>query len=642
MVPSWPGSRVPFRGYQTLRLDLAKSYRNVSKISTDGDRWSPVTVLDLELLIEEQPGSDGRCFDLRLKARDPELDLNYRPVGSIQLRAEPGAFFRQHLAEIWKTRPTTNREWATFTDQLRAKGAYLSETILPSELRNRLSDLRGKARTLLVQSDDPWIPWELLRIPEEPGTDAADGPFLCEAFALTRWIRGIRQTLCLPLRNIAVVIPRDSGLPQAAGECGDMLALARGEARRVERIPARVADLLEAFNKGDYDGWHFTGHGFHRESTPDLSGIWLEDEEELTPVHLSGKAKRMGVSHPLVFLNACSTGKSGMSLTEMGGWVPHFLKAGAGVCLGALWPIDDGPARAFAREFYSAFTAGAPVAEAVLAARQAIRSDGNPTWLAYTVFAHPLAVCAPPLQGEFQAGLDTTGFLTPVAPVSPPVPVAKPPGLRKAWTASTGVALALLLVSMTGSLIERAHRNGAPGKAAPPAAEITGGRPVPQEASLTGAAQAADRKRKAPADPPAAVPETNRPTVPAPKPTSVATAAGIRFEVAAAPGVPKSTLTGALRRAAAPLDDLGTSGWTLYLEVEAPDVTTQNQDGLPMELCRLSAQGHARRQGNSLDLGPVHGANSQFDRKVACEEAAKALAEEAVHQLVSFLRKGAT
>jgi formylglycine-generating enzyme required for sulfatase activity len=399
-------------------------------------------VPDLELLVEEQPGSDGRSFDLRLKARDPDLDLNYRPVGSIRLRAEPGEFFRRQIAEIWKGRPQTAKEWASLADLLKVKGAFFADTILPPELKRRLSDLRGKARSLLIQSDDPWIPWEILCLPENPGGDDTDGPFLCEAFAMTRWLRAIRLTLFLPLTRLAVVIPRNSGLPQAEGEYEDLLALAAGEARRVERIPARLSELRQELRRGEHDGWHFTGHGIHRESAPDLSAIWLEDGDELTPVHLSGGARRMGGKRPLVFLNACSTGKSGMSLTEVGGWAPHFLRAGAGACIGTLWPIDDRPARAFARAFYSSFIAGATISESVLAARQAVRSEDNPTWLAYTVFAHPLALCALPVPlraSENNDGLATTrndhslaiGFESPAAMQAKAAPLARASKKRK-------------------------------------------------------------------------------------------------------------------------------------------------------------------------------------------------------------------
>lgn len=582
-------------------------------------------VPDLELIVQEQRGSGGQGFDLRLKARDPELDLNYRPCGAITLRTEPGEFFRQQLGEIWKGRPRKPGEWACFTELLKVKGAYLSETVLPSELRDRLSALRGKVRSLLIQSDDPWIPWEILCVPETPGGEAADGPFLCEAFALTRWLSGIRQTLPLPIQRIAVVVPRDSDLPQAEGEYEDLLALAESGARRVDRVPARLSDLQQAFWRGEHDGWHFTGHGSHREGSPDLSSLWLENDEELTPVHLSGKAKNLGLKRPLVFLNACSSGKSGQSLTDIGGWAPHFLRAGAGGCIGALWPIDDGPARAFAQAFYHFFIMGAPIAEAVYSARQAIRSEGNPTWLAYTVFAHPLAVCAPPTKRELPA--EPTGIGIAV----PPLAIAATlPRWPQAWAAA-GVVLLLLILA--AGYLTLADPEASPERVAEPPKK-------PASQPVSAAEPKPEQKPPAsPATPPPAVARSA--TVPMEN-LSGGTVQGISFRISAGSGFPKSVLSRALKDAAAPLAGMGISGWTLHLEADPPRISPQNQDGLSMETCRLTAYCQARRPGTSLDLGPVHAHNSQFDSEIACEGAAETLAKEAIHQFVSSLKKGAT
>jgi hypothetical protein len=337
---------------------------------------------ELILYVLGRPGGRRQLFDLRLTARDPELDLQERSFGTIGLATNPAEFFRQQLK-------------GDLTVQiLRARGAFFAEQLLPADLRKTLSALRGRIPTLQVVSDDPWIPWEILRLEESPESEVVDGPFLCEAFALTRWMPSIRQTSYLPLARIAAVVPRSSNLPQAEQEWTDLQALA-GDRRQIERIPARLRQIGEAFRQGVYDGWHFTGHGFFRGHAPDLSSIWLEEKEELTPVHLAGEAKRMGVKRPLVFLNACETGQSDLSLTDAGGWAPHFLRAGSGAFLGTLWPIRDSRSRDFARAFYAGFIGGLPLAEAVQAARRAVRSEEDPTWLAYTVFGHPLAACRP-------------------------------------------------------------------------------------------------------------------------------------------------------------------------------------------------------------------------------------------------------
>ncbi|HSN88050.1 MAG TPA: CHAT domain-containing protein, partial [Thermoanaerobaculia bacterium] len=229
------------------------------------------------LHVLERAGGRRRLFDLRLTARDPELDLHERPYGTIELETDPAEFFRQHLKEVAEG------------EALHARGAFFAEQLLPPDLRRKLSELRHHAPLLQIVSDDASIPWEILRIEESPDSDVIDGPFLAEAFALTRWFPSIRQTGFLPLSRIAAVIPRDSELPHAEQEWDDLRHLA-GSGRQVERIPARLQDLQEAFRSGTYDGWHFTGHGLFRGSSPDLSALFLEDQERLTPPHLGGEA----------------------------------------------------------------------------------------------------------------------------------------------------------------------------------------------------------------------------------------------------------------------------------------------------------------------------------------------------------------
>jgi CHAT domain-containing protein len=92
-----------------------------------------------------------------------------------------------------------------------------------------------------------------------------------------------------------------------------------------------------------------------------------------------------------VFLNACQIGRSVMSLTDIGGWASQFVRAGAGAFVGAYWSIYDKPACDFAQAFYGRMLAGMPIGRAAREARAEIKSAGDPTWLAYTVFADPLA-----------------------------------------------------------------------------------------------------------------------------------------------------------------------------------------------------------------------------------------------------------
>jgi CHAT domain-containing protein len=94
---------------------------------------------------------------------------------------------------------------------------------------------------------------------------------------------------------------------------------------------------------------------------------------------------------PLVFLNACETGRVGAVLTAWGGWPNVFVRAGAGAFVGAAWAVRDKPAAAFATAFYEALWNDKTLAEAAGAARQAAKKFGDASWLAFKVYGHPRA-----------------------------------------------------------------------------------------------------------------------------------------------------------------------------------------------------------------------------------------------------------
>ena len=113
----------------------------------------------------------------------------------------------------------------------------------------------------------------------------------------------------------------------------------------------------------------------------------------MSPENLSGEPENLGIAHPLVFLNACQVGRSAWSLTDIGGMASGFLYARAGAFIGAYWSVYDKAAHDFAIEFYKRLFAGTPIGKAVKEARLIVKnnSHGDPTWLAYVVFADPSA-----------------------------------------------------------------------------------------------------------------------------------------------------------------------------------------------------------------------------------------------------------
>jgi formylglycine-generating enzyme required for sulfatase activity len=357
---------------------------------------------DLLLIVTLETLANGRrVLRYLTKTREPG-PLYLESFESQPFRNHPEEHFADLFRDITWTRPTQIREW------LVGRGAQLCEELLPKELRLRLWDQRDAVRTLQIHSDELWIPWELLRFQDH--ADPAAGLFLVEAFGVTRWPFGLPQVLDLPLRRIALVVPRDSCLPSVTAERESVQGLG-GQVREVVEIPARFEAVQGALASGLYEGFHFAGHGLDWGGGRRRWSILLEDSEQLDPEHLYGPARQLGRGRPLVFLNACHSGRGATSLTGMGGLASAFLKAGAAAFIGSHWELTDSQATHFAKAFYRHVLAGEEIGEAVRGARLELRDrfPESPGWLAYAVFAHPLARCTTPLQ-----------------PVAEPVPEAPP------------------------------------------------------------------------------------------------------------------------------------------------------------------------------------------------------------------------
>lgn len=348
------------------------------------DRFGP----DLELLIRR---SGRHALTLELHAADPKYRINHRSFPPVELERDPGEYVAALFKKVEES-PEVLRSPGEVLQELEDIGSQLFQEVVPPELGRLLVSLRGELETLLIQSKEPWIPWELLRLQEVEEGRVVGGAFLCEAFATSRWLHGRPQHDHLPLRRMAVIVPRDFAHPGVGDELAYLEGL-RGADREVERIPAQRESVRRAFEEGLHDAWHFSGHGVVR-GDPERGAIVLENHARLMPHNLSTATRHVGLPHPLVFFNACHTGRSGMSLTGIGGWAKQFLSVGAGAFIGTYWAVEDEQAPRFARAFYESFLSGTPIAEAFRQARLAIKAPGDPSWLAYTLYAHPLASVA--------------------------------------------------------------------------------------------------------------------------------------------------------------------------------------------------------------------------------------------------------
>jgi CHAT domain-containing protein len=309
----------------------------------------------------------------------------------VPLEVGPGHYFTDLYREIEGLPVKTDSEKAIATQRLHAIGSSLFSSLFPADLQALIWGLQDRIDTVWVQSDEPWVPWEICRLQGTRDGRIVEGPFFCEAFKMTRWVPGVGRTTDLTMSKLGVIAPRDSRLASTPLEIGMLKRLA-SDRRLVEEVEPEYLAVLQAFKDATYDGIHFTGHGkFPDQSNPTKAEIFLTGGQKLRPTDISGVTANLGLTKPLVFLNACQVARQSKSLTGVGGWATVMVKAGVGAFVGAHWDVTDDLALTFATQFYAQLLDGEPIASAARTARLAIRDTGDPTWLAYTVFADPAA-----------------------------------------------------------------------------------------------------------------------------------------------------------------------------------------------------------------------------------------------------------
>jgi hypothetical protein len=335
------------------------------------------------------------------------FDLNYADTHRVQiegerLRVDPETFRYQLLEEIESLAAETGKPLDFLVGQMEKIGQRLYRDLFPAELRREYRRFCEHVHTLQIVSDEPWIPWELIKpYDDEAGQPLIDHDFLCMQFALARWVCPAPSSAAaeIAVDTLACIAPSDSGLAEAQGERDDLTALA-GSLGLTPHVPA-PADLpaVETLLRGNVpiQLWHFACHGDFHAASPGKSPLYLEHGTRLDPDDLVGPAQtHLKSDRPLVFLNACRVGSGGLSITGLGGWANVLVgSCGVGAVIAPLWSVNDQLAREFARVFYDRLRSqpGCTIGQALRQARQHVRDAAphDPTWLAYTLYAHPNA-----------------------------------------------------------------------------------------------------------------------------------------------------------------------------------------------------------------------------------------------------------
>ncbi len=358
-------------------------------------------VPDLVLRIRAE-NLDGRMeLTFVADARDPDLGLSDREFGPLRILRDVRELTLSLFKDIEEFSTRSDESKLIAENRLASKGTYLFRELLPQDLQETLWQLQGHVASIRIESEEPWIPWEIVKLESREGGRQMAGPFLCEAFAVTRWLPGFEEVTSFSLTDIAVISANRELLPGPEEEHEIMMSLADSN-RRVRSIPPKFLDVVEALASGQHDVIHYSGHAHVHGDDPSRWAVALDDHYLLTVQDLSGVMMGLGKRHPLIFWNSGHTGRVELSPTGIGGWPKQFIEAGAGAFIGTFWHNDDRSSVAFTAAFYQRLLAGLPIGEAVRQARLEVRQQapGNPAWLSYTVYANPLARYQPGEQAQ--------------------------------------------------------------------------------------------------------------------------------------------------------------------------------------------------------------------------------------------------
>jgi hypothetical protein len=288
--------------------------------------------------------------------------------------------------------------------ETRALGAKLCRELFEPAVTRLLWPLRHRITQVQVVSWEPYVPWELVRLCD-PDSGEIDDRFLAE-YGLVRTLAGEMPPRELPMLQwgyLGASFPAGT-LPSVGAEMEYFTGTAADGLRSRKIQPRPIAATRDAFYDAlgtlEYDVIHLSCHASSPHQSIERASLILGEETppgassprlvEVDTVTVEAEA-RLKRRRPLVFLNACETGRVGAVLTEWGGWPNVFLRAGAGAFVGTAWSVRDKPAAAFASTFYNALLDGRTLAEATGAARSAAKKLGDASWLAFKVYGHPRA-----------------------------------------------------------------------------------------------------------------------------------------------------------------------------------------------------------------------------------------------------------
>ena len=185
-----------------------------------------------------------------------------------RLRTDPETFRYELIREIEQMAMEAGKKGsstAKIERQLAKIGQRLYKELFSADLRREYRSFSRKVTSLQIISDEPWIPWELIKPYDDEGGEIIDHDYLCMQFEFARWFTPARAPAAsIEVDSVVCVAPGDSKLVEAQGEKDDLHRLAQ-ELRLRDLTPAHATyeAVVETLLEGDTPIrlWHFACHG---------------------------------------------------------------------------------------------------------------------------------------------------------------------------------------------------------------------------------------------------------------------------------------------------------------------------------------------------------------------------------------------
>lgn len=335
-----------------------------------------------------------RCWSQLLSEGRPEEPADW------DLSAETGTLVLGFMQEFMKP----DQKPKELVWSLKGAGKNLFDATPPAfqKLYWELVDRGTPPTSILVVSEEPYVPWELI-VPHRrlPDGNRDIRPALGADCAVGRWITDDHFTpkQTVPLIDCYVIAPHYPGpkpapLKHAATEASMVLSVVPGQIID----PADLATIDTTLGARGASLLHFVCHGVAGTATG-VQAMYVENGPSgvtqmtsLQVLAMEGMIAAAG-KQPLIFLNACEVGRPSAALVGIGGFAKAFIDLGASGVIAPLWSVSDKIAADVATRFYHAVQTqtGRPFADILREIRQLAYTTGEDTYAAYAFYGDPNA-----------------------------------------------------------------------------------------------------------------------------------------------------------------------------------------------------------------------------------------------------------